>query len=199
MSKSARIHEIPNTRSATTATPSATTPTSAARAPPRTIGTWYAGIRSSARHDDAARAAHDRPTVVERAIATIPLPFPVTCTILALLATGPGYFLAHLIESGGDWNQTVAAVFGGAFALPLWRSIPLIILSVGFDVYLLWLVPPSRLHIPRYAKEIAPLLAHKEAGGRLILFPPHLRPPPFGAPPPLSVFFVPFLHPRPPL
>src|SRR5881397_1686622 len=58
------------------------------------------------------RQGLDRPTVVERAIATIPLPFPVTCTILALLATGPGYFLAHLIESGGDWNQTVAAVFG---------------------------------------------------------------------------------------
>ena len=106
----------------------------------------------------------DRPTLVERAIGTIPLPYPVTCTILALLATGPGYFLAHLIESGGDLNQTVAAIFGGAFALPLWRSIPLIILSVGFDVYLLWLVRHSRLHIARYAKEIAPLLADGEAG-----------------------------------
>src|SRR5205809_7388781 len=63
MSRSARIHEIPSTRSATTATPRATTPKSAARAPPRTIGTWYAGIRSSARHDDAARAGHDRISV----------------------------------------------------------------------------------------------------------------------------------------
>src|SRR2546426_7003327 len=76
----------------------------------------------------------DRPTVVERAIATIPLPYPVTCTILALLATGPGYFLAHLIESGGGWNPNVAAVFGGALALPLLRSIPLILLSLGIHV-----------------------------------------------------------------
>src|SRR5437773_1120919 len=52
----------------------------------------------------------DRPTVVERAIATIPLPYPVTCIILALLATGPGFFLAHLIESGGNWNQTVTDI-----------------------------------------------------------------------------------------
>src|SRR5207244_8838179 len=117
----------------------------------------------------------DRPTVVERAIAAIPLPYPVTCIILAVLATGPGYFLAHLIESGGDWNQTVAAVFGGAFALPLWRSIPLIILSVGFDVYLLWLVRHSRLHITRYAKEIAPLRAAGQAGGRRSFWPLYWR------------------------
>src|SRR5947199_4868410 len=63
MSSSGRIQDVPSTRSATTATPRATTPKSAARAPPRTIGTWYAGIRSSARHDDAARAGHDRISV----------------------------------------------------------------------------------------------------------------------------------------
>src|SRR2546426_10180503 len=80
----------------------------------------------------------DRPTVVERAIATIPLPHPVTCTILALLATGPGYFLAHLIESGGDLEQTAAADFRGALALPLCRFVPPIILSVRGDGDRLW-------------------------------------------------------------
>src|SRR2546422_10657619 len=60
----------------------------------------------------------DRPTVVERAIATIPLPYPVTCTILALLATGPDYFLAHLIESGGGWKQTAGAGVWGGFSSP---------------------------------------------------------------------------------
>src|SRR2546422_4947094 len=69
----------------------------------------------------------DRPTVVERAIAAIPLPYPVTCIILAFLATGPGYFLAHLIESGGDWNPTVSAGLRGGLALPPWRSNPPII------------------------------------------------------------------------
>src|SRR5256885_4909433 len=136
------------------------------------------------------RQGLDRPTVVERAIATIPLPYLVTCTVLALLTTGQGYFLAHLIESGGDWNHTVGAVFGGALALPLWRSIPLIILSVGFDVYLLWLVRHSRLHIARYAKEIAPLLADGEAGGRLMVGPPLPRPPPRCVAPPLRLFLL---------
>src|SRR2546426_6745519 len=77
----------------------------------------------------------DRPTVVERAIATIPLPYPVTFTILALLATGPGYFLAHLIESGGACDQTVAADFRGAFSRPPLLSIPRIILARGFGVF----------------------------------------------------------------
>src|SRR2546422_6835358 len=67
----------------------------------------------------------DRPTVVERAIATIPLPYLVTCMVLALLTTGPGYFLAHLIESGGEWKQTVRAGLRGPLPLPLLRGAPL--------------------------------------------------------------------------
>src|SRR6059036_2353763 len=124
-------------------------------------------------------------------------PAPVTCTILALLATGPGYFLAHLIESGGDWNQTVAAIFGGAFALPLWRSIPLVILSVGFDVYLLWLVRHSRLHIARYAKEIAPLLADGEADVRRMFGHLYWRLPVIGLAAAFGLFFVLLLEPIP--
>src|SRR3989442_576197 len=99
----------------------------------------------------------ERPTFVEQAITAIPLPYLVTSTILALLATGPGYFLARLIETGGDWNQTVVAIYGDAFALPLWRLTPLIILSVGFNLYLLWLVRQSRLPIAPYPNWIAPL------------------------------------------
>src|SRR3989442_1081253 len=63
-----------------------------------------------------ARATRTRP-------AAAPLPYLVTSTIVALLATGPGYFLARLIENGGEWNQTVAEIFGDALALPPWRSI----------------------------------------------------------------------------
>src|SRR2546422_6826402 len=81
----------------------------------------------------------DRPTVVERAIATIPLPYLVTCMVLALLTTGPGYFLAHLIESGGDWNHTLGAGFGGAVALPLRRRASLINLSARYGLALPWL------------------------------------------------------------
>src|SRR5437879_13791085 len=86
-----------------------------------------------------------RRSFVEHGIAAVPLPYLGTSTIVTLLATGPGYLLARLIENGGDWNQTVAKIFGDALALPLWRSIPLLILSVGFNLYLLWLVRHSRL------------------------------------------------------
>jgi len=141
----------------------------------------------------------ERPTFVERAIAAIPLPYLVTCTIVALLVTGPGYFLARLIETGGDWNQTVAAIFGDAFALPLWRSVPLIILSVGFELYLLWLVRHSRLHIARYAKEIAPLLPGGDADVRRIFGHLYWRLPVIGLAAAFGLFFfLLLLEPLPP-
>ena len=123
----------------------------------------------------------------------------MTCTIVALLVTGPGYFLARLIETGGDWNQTVAAIFGDAFALPLWRSVPLIILSVGFELYLLWLVRHSRLHIARYAKEIAPLLPGGDADVRRIFGHLYWRLPVIGLAAAFGLFFfVLLLEPLPP-
>jgi len=141
----------------------------------------------------------ERPTFVERVIAAIPLPYLVTCTIVALLVTGPGYFLARLIETGGDWNQTVAAIFGDAFALPLWRSVPLIILSVGFELYLLWLVRHSRLHIARYAKEIAPLLPGGDADVRRIFGHLYWRLPVIGLAAAFGLFFfLLLLEPLPP-
>src|SRR5437879_12949247 len=97
-----------------------------------------------------------RRSFVEHGIAAVPLPYLGTSTIVTLLATGPGYLLARLIENGGDWNQTVAEIFGDALALPLWRSIPLLILSVWFNLYLLWLVRHSRPHIARLPAAAAP-------------------------------------------
>src|SRR2546422_3480538 len=141
----------------------------------------------------------ERPTFVEQAITAIPLPYLVTSTILALLATGPGYFLARLIETGGDWNQTVVAIYGDAFALPLWRLTPLIILSVGFNLYLLWLVRHSRLHIARYANEIAPLLPDGKAGVRRIFGHLYSRLPVIGLAAAFGLFFsLLLLEPMPP-
>src|SRR2546426_1672032 len=77
-----------------------------------------------------------RPTFVEHGIAAVPLPYLGTSTIVTLLATGPGYLLARLIENGGGWKQTVAENFGDAPALPLLRSIPPLILPGRVQLYL---------------------------------------------------------------
>src|SRR2546428_9656481 len=132
-----------------------------------------------------------RPTFVEHGIAAVPLPYLGTSTIVALLATGPGYLLARLIESGGDWNQTVAEIFGDALALPLWRSIPVLILSVGFNLYLLWLVRHSRPHIARFAAEGAPLLPDGTAGGCPIFGHRYSPPPGIWLAAAFGLFFLP--------
>ena len=140
-----------------------------------------------------------RPIFVEHGIAAVPLPYLGTSTIVTLLATGPGYLLARLIENGGDWNQTVAEIFGDALALPLWRSIPLLILSVWFNLYLLWLVRHSRLHIARFADEVAPLLPDGKAGVRRIFGHLYSRLPVIGLAAAFGLFFsLLLLEPMPP-
>src|SRR5207245_9838517 len=59
-----------------------------------------------------------RTTFVEHGIAAVPLPYLGTSTIVALLATGPGYLLARLIESGGEWEHALSANCRAAAALP---------------------------------------------------------------------------------
>src|SRR2546430_15956150 len=71
-----------------------------------------------------------RPTFVEHGIAAVPLPYLGTSTIVTLLATGPGYLLARLIENGGGWDPTAAGNFGDALAPPPPRSIPPLLLPV---------------------------------------------------------------------
>src|SRR3989442_6841558 len=70
-----------------------------------------------------------RPTFVEHGIAAVPLPYLGTSTIVTLLATGPGYLLARLIENGGGWNPTAAGIFCARPALPLWPAVPLLLSS----------------------------------------------------------------------
>src|SRR2546425_11120304 len=65
-----------------------------------------------------------RPTFVEHGIAAVPLPYLGTSTIVTLLATGPGYLLARLIENGGGREQPACGKFGAALRRPLLRAIP---------------------------------------------------------------------------
>src|SRR2546427_2866885 len=62
-----------------------------------------------------------RPTFVEHGIAAVPLPYLGTSTIVTLLATGPGYLLARLIENGGGLNPTRPRILSTRPALPASR------------------------------------------------------------------------------
>src|SRR2546422_7302328 len=70
-----------------------------------------------------------RPTFVEHGIAAVPLPYLGTSTIVALLATGPGYLLARLIESGGGLEQNRAGKFCDAPPPPPPPSVPALLPS----------------------------------------------------------------------
>src|SRR2546430_17116465 len=59
-----------------------------------------------------------RPTFVEHAIAAVPLPYLGTSTIVALLATGPGYLLARLIANGGGLPPSPSGTFSSRSPAP---------------------------------------------------------------------------------
>src|SRR2546427_409547 len=127
----------------------------------------------------------DRPTVVERAIATIPLPYPVTCTVLALLATGPGYFLAHLIESGGDLDRTATGLLEGALGTPPPPSIPRVLDRLG-PVRCGAVVPPPRLDPSTHGGGEASRDRYGEFEGKRYLCAAHDPEPDVGTEPPRS-------------
>ena len=61
-------------------------------------------------------AGAERPTPFERLLGFLPLPYPVTCLLLAIITAGPGYVLVEYARSG-NWDQTLRLVFsqpGGA-------------------------------------------------------------------------------------
>jgi hypothetical protein len=103
------------------------------------------------------------PTLVERVLAAIPLPYVVTCPLLALVVGGPGYLVARFLDTR-DWSDALATAYGPLLPLPLWRSIPLVAASIGFQLYLFLMVRYSRRHVLRYAKGIVALLPDREAG-----------------------------------
>jgi hypothetical protein len=109
----------------------------------------------------------ERPTFVERAIAAVPLPYPVTCLILAALAESLGFLLANLVDTGspdlalqltfpGLATTTAPVVFAGAA------------FGIAFYTVLLYMVRYARRQLASASSSIAPLLPDGEAGFRRI-------------------------------
>lgn len=98
-------------------------------------------------------------------ITVLPFPYLVSCSILALLVSGPGLVLAHFLDHG-DFDQAIAVAIGPGIAV--WRSALILAFSVAFYVYVFWNVRYSRLHAISHAPGIIPLLPDGEAGFRRI-------------------------------
>ncbi len=117
------------------------------------------------RHHDGV--GPERPTFVERAIAAVPLPYLVTCVILAVASQGPGLFLANLVDYGN-----VDAALRVTFP-ELATTAPLLLISstaigIGFYTALLYMIRYARRQLVTAGRDLSPLLPDGETGFRRI-------------------------------
>jgi len=109
----------------------------------------------------------ERPTFIERAISAIPLPYAVSCFLLAALAQTPGLFLVNLVDTG-DLDRAVQATFPEIATVPPTFLAFGAAFGVGFYTLLLYLIRYSRQGLLSSRDDIVPLLPDGESGFRRI-------------------------------
>lgn len=103
-------------------------------------------------------AGPERPTFTERAICSVPLPYPLACLLLAALVQTPGILLANLLDIG-DMDRAVKATFGNALQNSGWYAGFFAAFTVGFYFLMFYLVRYSRLGLAAASRDIVPLVA----------------------------------------
>lgn len=109
----------------------------------------------------------ERPTFVERALVAVPLPYAMTCLLLALLSQSPGLFLANLVDTGSV-DAALQATFPGLATNPASLVLPGAAFGIAFYTVLLFMIRYSRRSLASARDTIAPLLPDGEAGFRRI-------------------------------
>ena len=109
----------------------------------------------------------ERPTFVERAIAAIPLPFPLACLLLAAVAQSPGFLLANWIDMG-SLEAAMQATFPGLATMPASLVFPGAAFGIAFYTVLLMMIRYSRKGLASAREDLAPLLPDGDAGFRRI-------------------------------
>ena len=104
---------------------------------------------------------------MERAIAAVPLPYPLTCLLLALASLSPGLLVANLVDTG-SFDRAVQATFPGLATTPASLVLSGAAVGIAFYTILLSLIRYSRRALASSRERIAPLLPDGEAGFRRV-------------------------------
>ncbi len=104
---------------------------------------------------------------MERAILAVPLPFVLTCLLLASLSQSLGYLLANWIDLG-SFDQAVQEAFPGLGTTPAALVLAGPAFGIAFYTVLLYMIRFSRRSLASARDSIAPLLPDGEAGFRRV-------------------------------
>ena len=131
----------------------------------------------------------ERPTLLERAIGFIPLPYVASCVLLALIFGNPGSILARYLDTG-DINEAISgSPYAPPAASPIWLRLLVDTIWTLLMVYVLLSVRSMRLRVAAAKPALLPLLPRGEENFNRIFGPvSHSGPPAALA----ILLFVPF-------
>ncbi len=106
--------------------------------------------------------APERPTLVERALSLLPLPYGWAAALVAVLLGPPGSLLFGYLETG-DVRASLMAYFHGYLPEHPWQQILAIVLWFAFYTLLFLTIHHARRSVGRSRKTLTPLLADPAA------------------------------------
>ncbi|MBN1248578.1 MAG: hypothetical protein JXC32_13040 [Anaerolineae bacterium] len=104
----------------------------------------------------------ERPTLVERVLALLPLPYGWAAVLVAALLGPPGSLLIGFLETG-DLEASMSAFFYGHLPERRWQEILSIILWFAFYTILFWTIAYARRSVIKSRKALTPRLSEPGA------------------------------------
>jgi len=132
---------------------------------------------ATTRRDPGPGGGPERPTLVERVLGLLPMPYVWAALLVAAVLGSPGSLLLAYLETG-DLARSLESFFFGYVPARLWQRILAVVLWYAFYTILFWAIRHARLSVLAAEEDLKPLLsepdAFRRAFGSLSRFGPAL-------------------------
>lgn len=107
-------------------------------------------------------AGPERPTLVERVLGLLPMPYVGAALLMAAVLGPPGSLLVAYLETG-DLAGSLASFFYGYIPARLWQRILSVVLWYAFYTILFWAIRHARVSVLAAEADLKPLLSEPDA------------------------------------
>jgi len=107
-------------------------------------------------------AGPERPTLVERVLGLLPMPYVGAALLMAAVLGPPGSLLVAYLETG-DLAGSLASFFYGYIPARLWQRILSVVLWYAFYTILFWAICHARVSVLAAEADLKPLLSEPDA------------------------------------
>jgi hypothetical protein len=113
-------------------------------------------------HEQRSTAGPERPTLVERVLGLLPMPYVGVALLMAAVLGPPGSLLIAYLETG-DLAGSLESFFYGYIPARLWQRILSVVLWYAFYTILFWAIRHARISVLKAEAGLKPLLSEPDA------------------------------------